>query len=348
MSAANPETLQMDRRRYAAGVILLLGASVLWSLSGAFIKLAYREGVDGVTIAFYRSLFAAAVLLPLARGRLHTLRRKRERPVANVGCGKEPAPSGPAVPQRVYNVLLAVIRPVISLRPAALCCVVFFTLMTVCFSVAFTKTEAANAVILQYTSTLWVFGLSPRLLGEKPRRKDAWILVLAMIGIGTIFMGNASTDLGGLVIALTSGLFFALLTLMIRVMRDSDSAAVTLVNNLGSAILLLPVTLVAGNLLVSQSALVWLVLLGVFQFGLPYYLYTLGLRRIPAYQAALITLLEPVLVPVWAYLAVRERVPPSTMVGGALILVALLLFVRVARTADPASSPHVDSADPTG
>ena len=78
-------------------------------------------------------------------------------------------------------------------------------------------------------------------------------------------------------------------------------------------------------------------------FGLPYYLYTLGLVRIPAHQAALITLLEPVLVPVWTYLAVSEKPPVETLIGGAIILAALVAFVlnagrnardRVASTPD--------------
>lgn len=303
------------RRGVLGGVCLLLAASVLWSLSGALIKLAHQAGVDGVTIAFYRSSFAGIVLLPFAWRRLHTLAR-----------------SGDAAPRGK-----SLLRRVMSIRPAALCCMLFFTVMTCSFAVANTQTEAANVIILQYTSTFWVFGLSPKLLGEKPRTQDLWILGVAMIGIGIIFFGNAATNLTGLLIALGSGLFFALLTLMIRIMRDSDSAAVTLVNLVGSACLLFPVVLLYGDLAVSRHALLLLALLGVFQFGLPYYLYTLGLARIKAHRAALITLVEPVLVPLWAYLAVGERIPATTAIGGAVILAALLLFIRLAQSGRRAS-----------
>ena len=293
--------------------MLLLVAAVLWSLNGALIKLTFKggEGPHPVIIAFYRSLFAGLFLLPLIRGKLHTLHWRHGR----VGANDTPRPTG---------------LPLLALRPAAILCVIFFTLMTVCFVMANTKTEAANAIILQYTSTFWIFSLSPKLLGERPRRGDLWILALAMAGIGIIFAGNASTDLVGLVIALGSGLFFALLTLMIRIMRDSNSVAVTVVNNLGSALLLLPAAWLVGGLMVTGREWVLLVLMGVVQFGLPYYLYTLGLARVPAYHAALITMAEPVLVPIWTYLAVREVVPGETMLGGSVILVALVLFVRAA------------------
>ena len=306
------------RRAYFVGIILLLAAAILWSLGGALIKLINDQGrgPHAVTIAFYRSLFAGLLLVPLARRKFHTLRRKdndRKTETASAPTSHSP---------------FVIIRWLFSLRPAAVSCVIFFSLMTVCFVLANTKTEATNVIILQYTSTFWVFCLSPWLLREKPHGGDLWILGLAMIGIAVIFAGNVATDLVGLVIALGSGLFYGLLTMMIRQMRDSDSAAVTVLNNLGSALLLLPAAVLMGSLMVSGRAWILLLLLGVVQFGLPYYLFTVALTRVPAYQAALLTLAEPVLVPIWTYLAVREKVPVTTFVGGAVILAALVLFVR--------------------
>ena len=304
------------------GVILLLAAGVLWSLNGALIKLIHESGrgPNGITIAFYRSLIAGLFLLPLARGKLHTLRGKQNHGIVNRKATRDQS-------SMIRHLLIVILHSPLGLRPAAICCVVFFTLMTVCFIMANIKTEAANAIILQYTSTFWVFGLSPWLLRERPQTTDLWTLALAMAGITIIFVGNAATDLVGLLIALASGVFYALLTLMIRLMRDSDSAAITVVNNLGSALLLLPAVILVGSLIVSPRAALLLVVMGVVQFGLPYYLYTLGLVRIPAYQAALLTMIEPVLVPLWAYWAVGETVPLTTVIGGGAILVALVLFV---------------------
>jgi len=74
-------------------------------------------------------------------------------------------------------------------------------------------------------------------------------------------------------------------------------------NNLGSAVLLLPLVLLVGGWPTGTRYWVLLVLLGVAQFGLPYYLYSLGLVRVPAYQAALVTMAEPILNPLWAYIA---------------------------------------------
>jgi len=303
------------RRDRLIGVILLLGAAILWSLNGALIKLIHRDGAGphGIIIAFYRSLVAGLFLLPLAWGRLHTLR-------------------GPAGVRAAYG-----------LRPAALCCVIFFTLMTVCFVVANTKTEAGNAIILQYTSTFWVFGLSPLLLRERPDRRDLWILAIAILGIAVIFVGEAGTDLPGLLNALAAGLFYGLLTLMIRQMRDSNAAAVTVLNCLGSALLILPFTAWMGGLHVGGRDAVLLGVLGVVQFGIPYYLFSLGLRRVTAHHAALITLAEPIVVPIWAYLAVGELIPRTTLAGGAIVLAALGMFLGAARSRRSAA-PRVGAA----
>jgi len=312
-----------NRRGHLIGLALLVASGLFWSLNGALIKLVYEDGAGphGVTIAFYRSLFAGLFIVPLAF---------RRRP--------SPAKDGGRRGRSRLATLLAApgTKSMLGLRPAAFCCMVFFTCMTVCFVVANTMTAAANAIILQYTSTFWIFSLSPWLLKEKPQAKELGLLTLAMIGIGIIFAGNARTDLGGLLVALGSGLFFGLLTMMIRQMRDSDSAAVTVLNNLGSALLLIPVVAIFGQFQMTPRAWLLIVTMGIVQFGLPYYLYTLGLARVPAYQAALLTLLEPVLVPIWTYLAVREVPPVQTFLGGTVILVALVAFIlsasRAART----------------
>lgn len=338
----NSVTDEADSGRgpYLVGVVLLFAAGVLWSLNGALIKLVFEDGrgPHAVTIAFYRSLFAGLFLLPLARGKLHTLANVKRSKRQNVNMSKRrnvkikgkteslknSTVNSPVLPFRLLDFLT-------FLRPAAVCCVVFFTLMTICFVLAVTKTEAANAIILQYTSTFWIFALSPLILGEKPHLRDLWLLGIAMIGIGIIFAGKADTDLAGLLIALCAGLCFGLETMMIRLMRNSDSAAVIVLNCLGSAVLLLPAALFVGHLMVTPKAWALLVLLGIVQFGIPYYLYARALVHVPAYVAALITLTEPILVPVWTYLAVKEKVPATTIIGGGVILLALILFVRTAR-----------------
>ncbi|MFQ5461837.1 MAG: DMT family transporter [Phycisphaerae bacterium] len=299
-----------ELRDHRIGVLMLVGAAVFWSLNGVLIKTIndHGHGPHGVVIAFYRSLVAGLFLLPLARRRMGTLMR-------DLPAGAEA--SGPRI----------------RIQPAAIVCVLCFAAMTVCFVVANTHTEASNAIILQYTSTFWIFAFSPLMLGERPKAGDVGMLVVAVVGIGIIFAGNASAGLFGLVNALLAGLFYGLLTIMIRKLRGADAAAITVLNNLGSAALILPFVFAAGGLVVATRAALLLMVMGVVQLAIPYYLFSLGLARVPASQAGLITLLEPVLVPVWTFLVLGERLPPATAAGGGLILAALIVYGFVSHRA---------------
>jgi len=274
-----------------AGVAALVACAALWSLNGPLIKLLSPSepdsgaGVPGLTIACYRSLLGGLVVLPLAVQRARTLRN---------------------VPAR---------------WPIA--CVVAFTIMTACFVIATTQTAAANAILLQYTAPAWVWLLSPVVLRERPRRREAVWLAAALGGVAVIFFGNAGAGSRGLLIALVSGLFFAVLTMLIRGMRQVDANVVVAVNLLGSGLLLIPAMVLWGEIALSMRRTLLMLALGVVQFGLPYVLFAWALQRVEAHRAALIVLLEAVLNPLWTWLVVGERVPPATLLGGPLILLGV-------------------------
>ena len=114
---------------------------------------------------------------------------------------------------------------------------------------------------------------------------------------------------------------------MIRKLRKVDPVFLTVGNNLFSAGILFIVLLFTGGLLIDNRSLVLLIIMGVIQFGLPYYFYSLSLQRLPARRVAMLTLLEPVLVPLWTFIGVGERVPTMTFIGGIGILIAVFLHL---------------------
>jgi drug/metabolite transporter (DMT)-like permease len=79
----------------------------------------------------------------------------------------------------------------------------------------------------------------------------------------------------------------------------------------------------------------WLAALGIGQIGLGFALFTVGARLIPAAQVGLITLLEVVLAPVWVWLALDERPSTLTLVGGAIVIVAIVIQTRAAPEPEP-------------
>ena len=291
------------------GILALLVCAALWSLNGALIKLLQEEGVHGVTIACFRSLIGGIVFLPLAWRRVGTLRN------------------------------VAVAWPIGS--------VIMFTLMTVCFVIATTKTAAANAIILQYTSPIWVFLLAPLLLGEKPGRAEGLVLLIAMAGVGIIFFGNPTADLLWLTVALGSGLGYGALTVTLRGLRPVSPFVVVAMNALGSGLLLIAPMAVWGSMELSERAWGLVLLLSLVQFTLPYVLFSWALQRVQAHRAALIVLLETVLNPLWTFLLVGEMVPAATLVGGPLILIGVAgwLLLSRPRPAEPTPPESAETGD---
>jgi drug/metabolite transporter (DMT)-like permease len=130
-----------------------------------------------------------------------------------------------------------------------------------------------------------------------------------------------------------SGVFYAGVILFLRFLRAESSAWLTVLNMLGSGLLLLGFVLcdrgVAGTAewlaTPSRRQLVFMAVFGSLQMALPYWLFTRGLKSVSPQEAGIITLLEPILNPMWAYLVTsgRETPTPWTLAGGGVLLAAL-------------------------
>jgi drug/metabolite transporter (DMT)-like permease len=110
----------------------------------------------------------------------------------------------------------------------------------------------------------------------------------------------------------------------LRALRAEDAAWLVFANNLVGGLVLLPWALTAH---VSLDASQWSMaaLLGVLQLGVPYLLFARGVRTVQASEAALLTLLEAVLNPIWVWAFLSEVAPLSTWIGGILILTGLVV-----------------------
>ncbi|MFO1372557.1 MAG: DMT family transporter [Candidatus Competibacteraceae bacterium] len=192
----------------------------------------------------------------------------------------------------------------------------------VLFVIANKLTTAANAILLQYTAPIYVALFSPWFLGERADRRD-WLILLVMIsGMILFFLDNLTVGgYWGNSIALMSGLCFGWLTLFLRRQKDGSALPSLLLGNLLAGVIGLPFMFQS---LPDASSWVGLLLLGVVQLGLPYILYALALRHVRAIEGILIPMLEPVLNPIWVFLTIGEKPSPWAIVGGAIILGAVI------------------------
>jgi drug/metabolite transporter (DMT)-like permease len=189
------------------------------------------------------------------------------------------------------------------------------------FVVATKWTTAANAIFLQYAGVVWVLLLSPVVVHEPMRARDAVAIAVALGGMALFFVGRFEPrGMAGNAMALLSSVFFALLILALRREQQSARAAVTW-GNIACAAAMLP--FVARDLALTPKSFAVLAFLGLFQIGVAYVLFVRGLAHVTATQASLTGMLEPIANPVWVFLFLGER-PSGYAVAGSVVVLAAI------------------------
>ena len=195
-------------------------------------------------------------------------------------------------------------------------CVTFFVL-------ANKWTSAANAILLQYTAPVHVAFFGYWFLGEKPHRLDWWALCLVVMGMTLFFAEDLSAgNLWGNLAALISGIGFAWMALSLRKQKDGDPIHSVILGNLLAAVAGVPFMFEHAP---TAAGWIGLALLGVVQIGLAYAFFSIAIRHVTALEALLIPTIEPILNPVWVFLLLGERPGRLAMIGGAIIIAAILL-----------------------
>lgn len=287
------------------GRVYLILAAVLWSLSGLFTRILKKEtalavhepSLTPLQIAFFRALFAGLIFVPLLRRRDMTYRPLM---IVMVGC---------------------------------------FAVMNALFLSAMALGPAANAILLQNTAPFWVYLFCIYIRGESADRRSWQAILIGMAGVGVIIGADGTKEefnrdqMIVTAFAMGSGLMYSGVILCLRSLKGHSSMWLTAQNHLGSAVCLATVIcLIHGPsfwwswiMTPTSRQIAFLAFFGVVQMGLPYLLFAHGLRTVNPYEAGTITLIEPLLNPLWAYLISPETdTPPSTTwIGGGLILGAL-------------------------
>lgn len=182
-------------------------------------------------------------------------------------------------------------------------------------------TTAANAIFLQYTAPIYVALLGGWLLGEKTTRSDWLTIAVVFFGMGLFFIDKLTAGgLAGNCLAIVSGISFAVFVICMRKQPDGQSFASVLVGNIITCFIGLPFV-IAQPVDISNWGIV--VLLGIFQLGIPYALYTKAIEQVSALEAIMIPVIEPVLNPIWVFLLLGENPGMWSILGGAVILTAI-------------------------
>ena len=204
---------------------------------------------------------------------------------------------------------------------------VLYAALLVLFVLATKETTAANAIFLQYTAPVYLLIFEPLFYKEKFRRRDLIVVLVCVAGMSLFFVGKLRPqDVTGNLLALASGLCFACYFLLLRhtKSRAVNRASSVIYGNLLVVLIAAPVGLQAIPRMTSLDALS-VVYLGIVQIGLAYTLFTVAMSRgVRSLDAGIVGYIEPVLNPVWVFLVLGERPTQWALLGGAIIVAAVV------------------------
>lgn len=214
---------------------------------------------------------------------------------------------------------------------------VVYALTMVLFVTSNKATTAANAIFLQSTAPLYILVLAPLLLREQVRRADYVTMAALAAGLLLVVIGlppasaTAPHPVLGNALALASGVSWALTLMGLRWLGAAEGGASATLSTVvgGNALaflICLPFALPVAGATVADAAVVGY--LGLVQIGLAYVLMTRGISGVPAVEASMLLLLEPALNPIWAWIVHGEEPGTLPIVGGAVIMVAMIARAR--------------------
>jgi drug/metabolite transporter (DMT)-like permease len=272
--------------KHRLGITLVAAAAVAWSTAPLFTRLL---PFDSWTILFWRGLFGGGLIAALL---LATRRRAGLKDLTTMGR------SGWLV--------------------ASLSTVAMIT-----FIPALQLTSVANVAVIIATGPFVAAALAWIWLRESARWQTMSASLAALCGVG-IIVGNvqANSDILGLVLTCLMTVAIGAMTVIVRRHKNTPMIAAAAWSNVLGSIVSIPFA--DGIAAVGATDLLILATFGFFQVALGLTLFVVGSRLVPSGQAALIATLETPLMPFWVWLAFQESPAPRALLGGALVMAAVI------------------------
>ncbi len=277
-----------DSARHRTGLLLTAMAATAWSLSGFFTRLI---SADLLTMLFWRGLASGTavmlVVLYLEKGNF-----------------------------------IATIR---AMRWPSFAVMIFSAAGMITGIGAMRYTSVAEAMVIYATAPFVTSALAYVFIGERPSRSTLIAAAVALIGV-TVMVANAGGEGSnfGRILAVFMSLSLAGTAIVLRQNHD-----VQMLPAMGASAWLCSAFCFcfAPSLAISPENFRLTMIFGVLQNAVGLVLFTCGSKRIPASEAALLAALEVPLAPFWVWLLLGERPALTTLIGGSIVLTALLTHI---------------------
>jgi len=274
------------RSQHRLGIALVVAAAIAWSTAPFFTRLL---PYDSWTILFWRGLFASGmivVLMVVLQGR-------------------------------------AGLRDLTRIDKNGWLVASLSTLAMIAFIPSLQLTDVSNVAIIIATGPFLAAALAWIWLREIPHLRTMLASIVALCGV-MIIVGNARTgsDVIGIALACFMALAIAAMTVMVRRHKNTSMVAAAAMSNILGSVISIPFA--SGITGITGFDLLILAMFGRFQVALGLTLFFLGSRLLPSGQAALISTLETPLMPFWIWVGFAEVPTLRVLVGGALVMGAVI------------------------
>lgn len=282
-------------------LLFIVLAGILWGTSGIFVNAWSKMGLAPLQITAIRTMLSFPCFL------IYTVCFKRD-----------------ALSLRLRDILLYIGSGITLFATAA------------CYYSSMKQTSIATAVILMYMAPVLVLGWSVAFFGEKLTLKKGISVFCVLIGCALVsgIVGGMKFNAMGIIMGLLSGVSYGIYNILtkIEMRRGCNPITATLYSFLFAAV----ISLIACDFpqiqtVFSESATTAIPLAvshAVVTFVLPYFLYTISLKNLPAGVAAAMGIIEPLSATIFSIILFDEKLSVFSAIGIILILGAVLVLSR--------------------
>lgn len=214
---------------------------------------------------------------------------------------------------------------------------VFSACVYTCFVCANKLTTAANAIVLQFTSPVFIVVFTALIYKTRIRKADAAVVTLTLLGIALFFFDQLKPGyILGNFVAIAAGMFMAGMFMAVGELEGEQRFSGILIGQCLTFLVGLPF-IIATKPVFTPTATLSILILGVFQLGISYILYVRASRYCPPLACCLLGAMEPLLNPVWVMIFDGETPGIFALIGGVIVVVSITLWCIFGQEKTPES-----------
>lgn len=195
-----------------------------------------------------------------------------------------------------------------------------------CFVCANKLTTAANAIVLQFTSPVFIVIFTALIYRTRIRKADALVVTFTLLGIALFFFDQLRPGyIAGNFVAIAAGMFMAGMYMAVGDLEGEQRFSGILIGQSLTFLFGLPFIIVTRPEF-TMTATLSILVLGIFQLGIAYILYVKSSEFCPPLACCLLGAVEPLLNPVWVLIFDGEKPGIFAFIGGVIVVISITLW----------------------